>query len=193
VLQAGGKFTYANVDSASSSHSLKSALEMLVQAGLAYKIHHTSARGLPLGAQVNPKRFKVILFDVGLHQRLLGLDLKEYLVSDEFEAVNKGNLAEVLAGLELIGNAPPTNRPPLYYWHRESRASNAEIDYLIQRGKDIVPIEVKAGRKGQMQSMFIFLKERNLKSGIRVSLENFGRYGNIDVIPLYAIGGLSRT
>jgi len=63
-------------------------------------------------------------------------------------------------------------RPILYYWHRETRGSNAEVDYVIQQGTEIVSIEVKAGTKGQMQSMFLFMDER----GIRVSLENFSTF-----------------
>ncbi len=190
VFQAGSKFKYSNVDSQSSSHSLKDALDLLVQAGLAYKVHHSSARGLPLGAQLNPRKFKVILFDVGIHQRLLGLDLGQLLVAEDFEAVNKGNLAEVFVGLELIANSSPTTRQPLYYWHREARGSNAEVDYVIQKGDEIVPIEVKAGTKGQLRSIFLFLKERNLKKGIRISLENFSEYGEITVTPLYAVRNL---
>ena len=50
----------------------------------------------------------------------------------------------------------------------------------------IVPIEVKSGTKGQMQSLYFFLHERNLRSGIRLSAENFGRYDKIITIPIYA-------
>ena len=178
---------YSNVDSSSSSHSLKDALELLIQAGLGHKIYHTSSRGLPLGAQINPKKFKVIIFDIGIHQRLLGLDLKQYLVAEDMEMVNRGKLAEVFVGLELIANAPPTTRQPLYYWHRESRGSSAEVDYVIQKGNDIIPLEVKAGSKGRMRSMYVFMKERNLEKGLRISLENFSEYGKVSVIPLYAL------
>jgi len=187
VFQAGNKFKYSNVDSHSSSHSIKEALHLLILAGLAHKIHHTSARGLPLGAQVNPKKFKVSLYDVGMHQRLLGLDLKQQLLSEDLKIVNRGNLAEVFVGLEFINNAPPTTRHPLYYWHREKRGSSAEVDFVIQQGDQIVPVEVKAGTKGQMRSMYIFMKERNLKKGVRVSMENFSKYGKIVSFPLYAV------
>jgi uncharacterized protein len=187
VFQAGSKFKYSNVNSHSSSHSIKATLNLLVQAGLAHKIHHTSARGLPLGAQVDQKKFKVCLYDVGMHQRLLGLDLKQQILSEDLKVINRGNLAEVFVGLELISNASPTTKHSLYYWHREAKSSNAEVDYVIQKGNEIVPIEVKAGTKGQMRSMYIFMKERNLKNGIRISLENFSEYGEIAVIPLYAV------
>lgn len=187
VFQAGAKFKYSNIESSSSSHSLKEALDLLVQAGLAYKVYHTDARGVPLGAQMDAKKFKVVLFDVGIHQRLLGLDLQSCFLTEGFQGINKGNMAEVFAGLELLHNRPLNLKHQLFYWHKETRASNAEIDYLIQQGEKIVPIEVKAGTKGQMQSMHIFLTSRGISRGIRTSLENFCEYEKIRVIPLYAI------
>jgi predicted AAA+ superfamily ATPase len=187
VLQAGGKFKYASVDSASSTHALKDALQLLVQAGLAHRVMHTHARGIPLGAQIEEKKFKVILFDVGVHQRLLGLDVPGHMTAGELELVNRGSLAEVFTGLELIGNHPSHVKPALYYWHREARGSNAEVDYVIQQGSEIVPVEVKAGTKGQMQSMYLFMDERKSQKGIRVSLENFAQYDRVQTIPLYAV------
>ena len=186
--QAGTKFKYSNVVSRSSLPMLKESLELLIKAGLAYKVHHSSARGIPLGAQVDYKKFKVICFDCGIQQRMMGLEFKDYLVAENFNQINKGNIAEIYVGLELIANSSPNNPCPLYYWHRESNNSNAEVDYVIQKSEKITPIEVKAGTKGQMQSMQIFLKERNLEKGIRISLENFSTIDNIDIIPLYAAG-----
>ena len=187
VFQAGNKFKYSNIESSSKSQDLKEALDLLLQAGLAYKIYHSSAQGLPLGAQINIKKFKVILFDIGLHQRLLGLDLRNYLLSENFQGINKGNMAEIFVGLELMCTSPVYLSPQLFYWHREVRGSNSEIDYLIQQEENVIPVEVKAGTKGQMQSMYIFLKSHKSKYGIRISLENFAEYEKIKVIPLYAV------
>lgn len=187
ALQAGGKFKYSNIDSHSSHNSLKEALDLIVQAGLAYKIYHTSAQGLPLGAQIRINKFKVILFDTGIHQKVLGLNMADIIAAQEINAINKGSIAEVFTGLEIIKNSPPDSEGRLYYWHKEKRASNAEIDYLIPCGSQIVPIEVKSGIRGKMQSMRIFMAEHNSEKGIRLSLENFARYGNIDIYPLYAI------
>ncbi|HRZ97951.1 MAG TPA: DUF4143 domain-containing protein, partial [Paludibacter sp.] len=75
----------------------------------------------------------------------------------------------------------------LYYWHREVPKSNAEVDYVIQKGEQIIPIEVKSGTKGSMQSMYVFLNEKKLEKGIRTSLENFGKIDKVDIIPLYSI------
>jgi predicted AAA+ superfamily ATPase len=186
-LRAGQKFMYSKIDSSASPPSLKAALEMLVKAGLAIKVHHTSARGTPLGAQAKPSKFKVLPSDVGLCQRAVGLDLSGLLVANVAELVNRGPVAEVLVGHELIRCASPRVRPEVYYWHREARGSQAEVDYVIQAGTEVLPIEVKAGTSGRMRSMHMFLTERGLKRGIRASLENFSRYGSIETVPLYAL------
>ena len=187
IMQAGSKFKYANIDSASSTPALKEALELLIKAGLAYKIYHSSAQGIPLGAQIKSNLFKVVSFDIGIQQRMLGLELSQHIIAESFKQINKGSLAEIYAGQQLIHLFSIHKPFPVYYWHRESKSSNAEVDYVIQESENIIPIEVKAGTKGQMQSMHIFMKERNLSKGIRVSLENFSTYDNIQTIPLYAV------
>jgi len=74
----------------------------------------------------------------------------------------------------------------LHWWQREKTGSNAEVDYIVQQGENIVPVEVKANTKGSMQSMFQFLMEKGYPHGIRCSMENFGTYQNIRVYPIYA-------
>jgi uncharacterized protein len=132
-------------------------------------------------------RESLILFDHGVFQRLLGLELSQHLIPGDFEAINKGNLAEQFAGTEFLKYAEPYNRRQLYYWHREKKGSNAEVDYVIQRSDQALPIEVKSGKQGKMQSLWMFLKEKKIDLGVSISLENFARYPNIDVFPLYAI------
>ncbi len=187
VYQSGNKFKYSNVDSHSSHIAIKDALDMIVMAGLAIKVFHTSAQGLPLGAGIDSRKFKVILFDFGLYQKLLGLDISSIIADNNFTALNKGSLAELFVGLEIIKNNPSSLRSDLYYWHREKRASNAEVDYVIQKGNDILPVEVKSGYSGQMQSLRLFMQEHNSKMGIRVSLENFAKFEKIEVYPMYAV------
>jgi predicted AAA+ superfamily ATPase len=186
--QAGKKFVYVNVgEGIESSKPYKEALELLVKTGIAYKVYHTSAQGIPLGAQVNRKRFKVIPYDTGIYQRLLGLNLSDYILTDFASLVNRGDLAEIYVGLELLAQRPPHMRPEIFYWHREARTSNAEVDYVIAIGPRILPIEVKAGTRGQMQSLHLFLNERNLDCGLRISHENFDQYDKIKTIPIYAV------
>lgn len=186
--QTGGKFMYSRVDTDGSRHSAKRALELLTLAGLVHRVYHSSARGIPLGAQIDEGRFKAILLDTGLLLNMLGLDISAIMTDDIESIVNKGSLAEAFVGLQLLATSASDQPPQLFYWHRETPTGNAEVDYVVQRGSRIVPVEVKSGRRGAMQSMHVFLQERNLKKGIRVSQENFGRYGEITIVPLYAAG-----
>ena len=188
--QSGSKFVLNKASSNANLLQIKDALELLILAGLAFRINHASGNGIPLGAEINDKKFKILLLDNGIQQRLLNLSLTEQLTNKDFSTVNKGNVAEQFIGLELIKNFPPNIIPPVYYWHREAKSSNAEIDYLIQRGDSIVPIKVKAGTKGQMQSMFLFLNEKKIGKGIRQSLENFSAFENIEIFPLYATSNI---
>jgi predicted AAA+ superfamily ATPase len=73
---------------------------------------------------------------------------------------------------------------------REKKNTNAQIDFVVQCGEAIIPVEVKSGKQGKMQSMWMFMKEKNSNYGIRTSLENFSTYQNIRVYPLYAIGNI---
>ena len=73
-----------------------------------------------------------------------------------------------------------------------SSHGSARINFLVQKGSSIIPIEVKSGTQGSMQSLRFDMREKYIERGVRTSLENFGRYEDIDVYPLYAIGSLRR-
>ena len=188
--QAEGKFVYERAAVQASNAQVKQALDLLVMAGLVYSITHTAANGIPLGAEINPKIQRFILMDTGLFQRVLNLDVAQIFISNDFQTVNRGALAEIFVGLELMKGSSCYNPISLYCWQREKRQGNAQVDYVIQQGENIVPIEVKAGTQGAMQSLRLFMSEKGIEKGIRTSLENFAQYENIDVFPMYAITNL---
>ena len=190
VKQSGGKFIYSKA-AETAQYNIKQAVNVLIMAGLVIPVVSTSANGIPLGAEVNHKKCKMLLLDTGIFQRLSGLQFSEILFSDDFEVINKGAIAEQFVGLELLKNASPYLPENLYFWIREKEKSQAEVDYIIQRNEKIIPIEVKSGKSGKMQSMHLFLNEKQAKYGIRTSLENFSEYDKIRVYPLYAIGTIS--
>ncbi|MEI7422953.1 MAG: AAA family ATPase [Prolixibacteraceae bacterium] len=190
ILQTGGKYIYAKAGELTNIAQAKEAVDLLEMAGLIHKVYHSSGQGMPLGAGVNHKIFKVLFLDTGLLQQNAGLRLADFLVAKNTEMLNKGGVAEIFAGLEMIKYELPENRPQLYYWHREKRGSTAEVDYLFNANGNILPVEVKSGTSGKMQSLNLFLEERKSSKGLRLSMENFGNYGKIDVIPLYAISNL---
>jgi predicted AAA+ superfamily ATPase len=187
VRQMGNKFVYTDKEQVFSAFQIKHAAELLVMAGLVIPATHTSANGLPLGSEINPKFRKMLLLDTGVFQRLLGLKLSDILLNDDFDTINKGGIAEMFVGMELLKAASPYEQTQLFYWTREERNSRAEVDFVAQIGDKIIPIEVKSGKSGKMQSMWQFLKEKQSEYGIRTSLENFVVYDKIKVVPLYAI------
>jgi predicted AAA+ superfamily ATPase len=197
AFQAGRKFIYSHAYRDAASKDVHGALDLLVRAGLVHKIHHSSARGVPLGAEIDPKKFKVIAHDVGIFNRLSGLQVSEVILEDLSSLMHKGSLVEVFCGLELLAHGVGENtgrhlKKELFYWHREAKSSNAEVDYLLEIGSEIVPLEVKSSGSGSMHSMRMFLKEKNIKRGIRVSAEPLAQLHDTLVIPLYALSEVTR-
>jgi uncharacterized protein len=190
VQQIGQKFSYSYSNATLNNVQIKEALELLGMAGLVHKVTHSAANGIPLGAEINPKMRKFLIFDTGILQRILGLNIGELLIEDDFKIINKGNIAELFVGLELLKNLSPYEKKDLFYWQREAKNSNAEVDYVIQKQEQILPIEVKSGTKGSMQSLFLFLKEKEIQVGVRLSLENFSAIEKVEIMPIYAIKNL---
>jgi predicted AAA+ superfamily ATPase len=188
--QAEGKFIYERVSQNLNNEQVKKSLELLLMAGLCYQVTHSSAEGIPLGARINPKLRRIIPFDTGIYQRICNLDISGILLANNFETINKGAIAEIFVGCELKKNGSCYSDEELYCWVREKKNANAQIDFVVQQNEIIVPLEVKSGKQGKMQSMWIFMKEKNANCGIRTSLENFCKYQNINVYPLYAIGNI---
>ena len=128
----------------------------------------------------------------------IGQLTEQILTASEADLVNKGKVAEMIAGLEILRNMPDTLRHELYYWVRQEQNSQAEIDYLEPYKAKILPIEIKAERQGGMKSLWAFMRGKGLEYALRSSLENFGEFDyidkeaqnairHVDVYPLYAI------
>ena len=188
--QGLGKFVYKRVNPDLKAEQIKAALDTLIFAGLVYPVTHTAANGIPLGAEARNDYRRMIYFDTGLLQRQLNVKAEDLLVSRDLSVINKGAIAETFVGTELLKATSCYERASLFCWHRERAGSNAEVDYVIQRGTTILPVEVKASKKGSMQSLRLFLAEKKRPYGIRVSLENFCVYDDIRVYPLYAAGNM---
>lgn len=187
VKQTGGKFVFNKASQTANHGQIKEAVELLCMAGLAIAVTHSAANGIPLGAEIDPKKRKLMLFDTGIYQRILGLNLSDFLFDPASTVINKGVVAEQFWGLEYLKYSSPFTSPALHYWHRETANANAEIDYVVQKGMDVLAIEVKSSGKGSMQSLRQFLKEKSNPFGYRFSLENFSEYEDIKSFPLYAV------
>jgi uncharacterized protein len=190
VRQSGGKYIFSQSGPLSNPAQAKDALELLEMAGLVYKVYHSPGHGIPLGDQANFKMFKVLLHDTGIFQQIAGLRFSDILIAGDVDVMNKGHIAETFVGLEMIKYGNPFEKRELYYWHREKRGSSAEVDYLITQRGEVLPVEIKSGSTGKMQSLHIFVDEKKSSRGIRISMENFSQYNKITVVPLYAISSM---
>lgn len=201
ALQAGQKFVYSRVADDVHSSVIKDALHMLTLAGLIIPVRHTDGNGLPLGAEVKSAFTKYLFMDTGLMMAMLGIPSKDILLSSDTNLVNKGALAEMFSGLEIVKYGDCFTKAEQYYWQQNSKTGNAEIDYLTVKDSKIIPIEVKANTRGSMQSLYLFMRKKHLGNAIRTSLENFASFEytdtedsnstrHIEIIPMYALSNI---
>ena len=171
----GKKFVFSRVNRDVKIGILKHALDLLCKARLCYKVKATAANGLPLLAEVDDKRFKVGFIDVGLVSTFLGLRLDQIEAAGDINLINQGGLSEQVVGQLLRCIEPAFIEPNNFYWCREEKSSNAEIDYILQHHSEIIPIEVKSGATGSMKSLqlFMHLKKRTLAVRINSDVPSF--------------------
>ena len=205
ATQATRKFVYSRVPGEYKTAEVKKALDLLIKAGILVPVTHSSGNGLPLGNESDESIRKILLLDTGLMLRLLNMTMgdtsaitAQILTATAADLVNKGPMAEMLAGLELLHYLTPNLHHDLYYWVRRAKNATAEIDYLLSRDMKVLPFEVKAGVQGGMKSLWDFMREKKLEQAVRCSLENFGKFDyvdaeaegavrHVDVYPLYAL------
>jgi hypothetical protein len=165
--QVGGKFVWSAVDPEERAAALRPALEALCRARVCRYVRCSHGNGIPLGADVVDKHFKVALVDTGLLQSSLGVLVGARVAPGEL--VNEGPVAEHLVGQLLADLSPRFVEPQLWYWARQRQGAEAEVDYLLQHGADVIPVEVKAGATGTLRSLHRFVHETGSKVAVRVS------------------------
>jgi len=197
ALQAGKKFVFAEASRDVSAASVKECLRLLTLAGLITPVKHTAANGLPLGAEENEKYIKYLFLDLGLMQTMLSLSANDILLASDVDFVNKGAASEMFAGLEMLKAHDCFVKAEMFYWQNTDKGTSGEIDYLTVIDGHIIPIEVKAGTQGKMQSLYNFMPKHSSAFGIRSSLENISSYihndRHIRVVPLYALSALTKA
>lgn len=172
-----------------SAYYFDECIHLLKCAGIIFPVKASPCNSIPFGSTEKETNKKLIAFDSGVYLTECGLEASSILAAKAFDDLNKGDIVEMQTGLELIKYSTPSSEAALYYWYRTG--ANAETDYVISMGSNSIPIEVKASKKGSMQSMRSFIDlHTNCLFGIRVSLEDFSKYENILVFPVYAISKL---
>lgn len=169
-------FKYSIVNKEARSSRYESSLNWLLSSNMIIKCDLTEKNESPLKAFINSDKFKIYLSDVGLLRSLSNLEYNEILL-DKNE-MYKGVLTENYVACELY----PKSKE-LYYYNFDKY----EIDFLVKINGDIIPIEVKSGRRVTSKSLNEYIKKYDPKYAIRISSKNFGLENNIKSVPLYAV------
>lgn len=185
----GKKFKYSHVDREIQSRELKNALELLEKSGIIYRVKKSRGGVPPTDFYSNERHFKVLFVDIGLMQNICGVS-EEILIENNLLNVYSGAVAEQFVGQELIAYQEYYKEPSIYYWEREAKNSSAEVDYIIQIGSKVFPIEVKAGKTGRLKSLHIYLEKYSIPFGIKVSQQQKLISKPVLSIPFYLIKNL---
>ncbi len=169
------KFLYGTVKQGARAREFEEAIEWLVSAGIFRRVYNVSKPEHPLRAFDRLDCFKLFVFDTGLLKTMAGIDNSAILLKTDFQF--KGALTENYVLQQLQGQFETA---PRYYADR-----NSEIDFLLQRGADIVPVEVKAGTDKSAPAFKAYLREREPVCAVRFSERPYREDDTIINIPLY--------
>ena len=173
------KFVYAAIAKSTRAKDFEDAIEWLISSGIAYRVLNISKPEYPLKAYELLNYFKLFLLDVGLIKHMAGLTNKSILLSESFQF--KGQLAENYVLQQLMSILDTT---PNYYAFAQER----EIDFILQRGESIIPIEVKSGTTKRAVSFKSYIDKYAPENAVRFSTNEYLQNGAITNIPLYFVG-----
>lgn len=172
------KFIYKVVKTGARAREYEDALLWLEEAGLIYRIFNVTKPGLPLSAYKDLTAFKVYALDCGLLRRLAKLPPEVVLSGNVGFVEFKGALAENAILQALV---PQSDGLP-YYWSSENRA---EVDFLLQDGMNIIPVEVKAEHRISGKSLSVYSSKFEPKLKIRYSMNNIKKDDNLLMLPSF--------
>ncbi len=175
LAKENGKFVYGLVRDGARAREFEDAIEWLVSAGMVNRVYNVTKTEYPLSAYSKLNYFKLYMFDTGLLKQMAGIDNSAILLKSEFQF--RGALAEnyVLQQMNEQFEIAP------YYYADNQK----EIDYLIQNGIDIIPVEVKSGTDKSGISFKNYVSEKKPNYAVRFSKMGYRRDGEFTNYPLY--------
>ena len=179
------KFMYSQVKTGTRAKDYENALLWLSDCGLIRKVNRISKPAIPLSAYEDLKDFKIYLLDVGLLGALSDISAKTLIEGNKIFTEFKGALTEQYLCQQLTAAGLP-----LFYWARER--GDAEVDFIIQNGEQILPLEVKAETNLRAKSLKVYYEKYEPIIAIRTSMADYERQDWMMNIPLYAVELLER-
>ena len=175
LAKANEKFMYSAVRESARARDFEEAIEWLVSAGMLNRVFNVSKPEHPLPAFDKRDQFKLFVFDTGLLKQMAGIDNDAILLQSDYQF--KGPLTENYVLQQLCDQFDVS---PRYFSDK-----NSEIDFLLQVGTDIVPIEVKAGEDRSAPSFRKYIDKYHPTHAIRFSKRGYRKDGAFTNLPLY--------
>ncbi len=179
LAKENAKFQYKIVQKGGTATIFGEAIEWLNFAGIVLKCQKIEQGTMPLAGYVSLADFKLYMADVGILTMKSGMAQQTILSTIEEENMFLGAMCENFVAQEFSSKGYP-----LYYWKNEN---TAELDFVLQKGENIIPVEVKKGKRTKSISMNMFMKRYSSKYSIRISKKNFGFENKIKSVPFYAV------
>lgn len=175
------KFIYGKLKQGARAATFEMALLWLQDCGLVYKVNQVTKPGMPLKAYEDSSAFKLFMLDTGLLGALSGLDAASLLDGNKLFEEFKGAITEQYVLQQLLAQ----KKGEVYYFSPQN--ARVEIDFIIQSGKNIVPIEVKASENLHSKSLRTYCEKFQPELAIRTSLSDYRQESWMVKVPLYAI------
>lgn len=173
------KFQYKMVQKGGTATIFGEAIEWLNFAGVVLKCQKINHGFLPIAVYADLSDFKLYMGDTGMLTMKSGMPLQLILSDIEEDNGFLGVLSE-----NYVAQALASNSFPLFYWKNEN---TAELDFVLQIGGKVIPVEVKKGSRTKSVSMNMFMNKYDCPYAIRISKKNFGFENDIKSVPLYAV------
>ena len=178
LAKSNEKFMYGAVREGARARDFEEAIEWLVSAGMLNRIYNVSKLEHPISAFDKLDQFKLFLFDTGLLKQMAGIDNSAILLKSTYQF--KGPLTENYVLQQLRGQFDVM---PRYFSSR-----NGEIDFVLQYGMDIIPVETKGGEDKSAPTFKKYVADNHPQYAVRFSKMGYRKDGNITNIPLYLVG-----
>lgn len=178
------KFFFGQIKEGARAKEFEVAIEWLQDCGLIKKVYKVSKPAVPLKAYTDFSSFKLYLLDVGLLGALSELDARAILDGSRIFVEFKGALTEQYVLQQLISD---TDYTPYYYAETKSEG---EIDFLVQKGTEVVPVEVKAEENLKAKSLKVYCDKFKPEMAVRTSMSNYRKQEWMTNIPLWAISNV---
>ena len=179
LVKENKKFIYGVAKPGGRAKDFETAIQWLMDAGLVYKAERVTEPKMPLKFYVDISSFKLFLLDCGLLGAMSEIPAEKLLVADNGMEESKGAFTENYLMSQLVA----TNDTSVFYY---SNNAKLEIDFLIQHGCDIVPIEAKAEENLRSKSLSTFVSNHPQLHGVRFSMSDYREQDWLTNIPLYA-------